>query len=76
MFDGSLRPNAATDSNSTEPSWPGLKMAKKRRWETLLMNGSGERLQSGKGEVRARRSAQANGISILTIYGICAILDR
>jgi hypothetical protein len=51
-------------------------MAKKRRWETLLMNGSGERLQSGKDDVCARRSAQANGIFILTIYGICAILDR
>jgi len=53
MFDGSLRPNAAPDSNSTGPSWRGLKTAKKRRWETLLMNGSCERLQSGKGDVRA-----------------------
>jgi hypothetical protein len=59
MFDGSLRPNAETDLDSNEPSWPGLKMAEKRRWETLLMNGSGERLQSGKSNVRARRSAQA-----------------
>src|SRR5215469_14260306 len=62
MFDGSLRPNAAPDSNSTGPSWRGLKTAKKRRWETLLMNGSCERLQSGKGDVHAHRSVQASGI--------------
>jgi hypothetical protein len=51
-------------------------MTNKRRWETLLMNGSGERLQSGKGDFRARRSAQANGISLLRISGIYVILHR
>jgi hypothetical protein len=74
MFDGSLRPNAATDSNSNEPSWPGLKIAEKRRWETLLMSGSGEWLQSGKSDVRRALQLRQNGISLLRISGIYTIL--